>query len=292
MAFDWSYPAALVTGASLSIAGATLQSVLRNPLAEPYLLGTVGGAALFAALATNLGLVALGAWVMPAASLFGSCVALGLVCMVAAFAARARAKDGSDAQLRSSGNAVVLAGFVTGGFMGSLDMLVLSFAKPDDFAALSKWLYGSLKTATPLATAAGTAVFAGVFVTLMALARRLNVMELGRDEAETLGVDTRRTVLVVLGAVSVATAVSVALAGAIGFIGLVVPHVVRRKVGPRLQRVLPVSALAGGVFLTAAEGVGRLLPGEVPVGVVCAIAGAPFFFWLLMSRHSGEGWDV
>lgn len=292
MAFDWSYPAALVTGASLSVAGATLQSVLRNPLAEPYLLGTVGGAALFAALATNLGLVALGAWVMPAASLLGSCVALSLVCTVAVFAARARAKDGADAQLRSSGNAVVLAGFVTGGFMGSLDMLVLSYAKPDDFAALSKWLYGSLKAATPLATSVGAAVFAGVFATLLALARRLNVMELGRDEAETLGVDTRGTVLVVLGAVSLATAVSVALAGAIGFIGLVVPHVVRRKVGPRLQRVLPVSALAGGVFLTAAEGVGRLLPGEVPVGVVCAIVGAPFFFRLLMSRHNGEGWDV
>lgn len=289
---DWAYPAALVTGASLALSGATLQSVLRNPLAEPYLLGTVGGAALFAALAMNLGLAALGAWVMPTASFAGSCFALGLVCLVGLFAARARGKDGADPHLRSNGNAVVLAGFVTGGFMGSLDMLVLSYAKPEDFTAVSKWLYGSLKAVTPLSLAIGAVVFALVFAGLMALARRLNVMELGRDEAETLGIDTRTTVLAVLGLVSLATAVSVALAGAIGFIGLVVPHAVRRKAGPRMQRVLPLSALAGGLFLTAAEAVGRLLPGEVPVGVVCAIAGAPFFLWLLVSRHNGEGWDI
>jgi len=292
MSVDLSYPAALVTGASLSVAGATLQSVLRNPLAEPYLLGTVGGAALFAALATNLGLVALGAWVLPAASLFGSAVSLGVVCLVAVFATRSRRLDGADAQLRSSGNAVILAGFVTGGFMGSLDMLVMSYAKPEDFAALSKWLYGSLAAVTVPTFALGALVFAVVFVTLLALARRLNVLELGRDEAETLGVNTRATLLLVLGAVSLATAVSVALAGAIGFVGLVVPHVVRRKAGARMQRVLPLSALFGGLFLALAEGVGRLLPGSVPVGVVAAIVGAPFFMWLLVSRHSGEGWDV
>ena len=292
MTIDWAYPAALVTGASLSVAGATLQSVLRNPLAEPYLLGTVGGAALFAALATNLGLVALGAWVMPTASFLGSATALALVCGVAFFAARARSRDGADAHLRASGNAVVLAGFVTGGFMGSLDMLVLSYAKPDDFAALSKWLYGSLRAVTPGTFAVGAAVFAAVLATLLALAKRLNVMELGRDEAETLGVDTRTTIFVVLGAVSLATAVSVALAGAIGFVGLVVPHVVRRKVGPRMERGLPVAALGGGLFLALAEGASRFLPGSVPVGVVCAIVGAPFFLWLLTARHNGEGWDI
>lgn len=292
MSFDWGYPAGFVTGAGLSVAGAVLQSVLRNPLAEPYLLGTVGGAAFFAALVTNLGLVALGTWVMPCASFLGSCVSLALVCTIAVFAARARAKDGADPQLRSSGNAVVLAGFVTGGFMGSLDMLVLSYAKPEDFTAISKWLYGSLKAATPGLFALGAVVFAVVFAVLLLLARRLNVIELGRDEAETLGVDTRTTILIVLGLVSLVTAVSVALAGAIGFIGLVVPHVVRRKAGPRMQRVLPFSALAGGLFLMLAEFLSRLLPGEVPVGVVCAIVGAPFFFWLLMSRHNGEGWDV
>ena len=287
-----AYFAAFVVGASLAVSGATLQSVLRNPLAEPYLLGTVGGAALFAALAMNLGLVALGAWVMPTASFLGSCVSLAFVCTVAAFAARARRQDGADSHVRASGNAIVLAGFVTGGFMGSLDMLALSYANPDDFTQVSKWLYGSLKDVSPTMLLPGAAVLLGVFVALMALARRLNVMELGRDEAETLGVNTRATVFAVLALVALATAVSVALAGAIGFIGLVVPHAVRRRTGPRMQRILPVSALVGGIFLMLAEWLGRLLPGEVPVGVVCAIAGSPAFFVMLVSRHNGEGWDI
>ena len=290
---DWSYPAAVVTGAALSVSGAALQSVLRNPLAEPYLLGTVGGAALFAALATNLGLVALGAWVLPASSFLGSCVSLALVCVVGCCAARARAVDGANPFLLSGGNAVVLAGFVTGGFLGSLDMLVLSYAKPDDFAALSKWLYGSLGAVTGPTLALGGLALAVVLAALLALARRLNVMELGRAEAEALGVNVRATAFAVLALVSLATAVSVALAGAIGFVGLVVPHAVRRKAGPRLQRVFALSALVGGAFLMCAEFARRLLPGaDVPVGVVCAILGAPFFLWLLVSRRNGEGWDV
>ena len=229
---------------------------------------------------------------MPTASFLGSCASLALVCLVAAFAAKAREADGATPLLLSTGNAVVLAGFVTGGFFGSLDMLVLSYAKPDDFAAVSKWLYGSLKSVTGATLALGGVAFAFAFAVLFALARRLNVMELGRAEAEALGVNTRMTTLLVLGAVSLVTAVSVALAGAIGFIGLVVPHFVRRKAGPRLQRVLALSALAGGAFLALAEFVGRFLPGDVPVGVVCAILGAPFFLWLLMSRRNGEGWDI
>lgn len=292
MAIDWSYPAALVVGASLSVTGATLQSVLRNPLAEPYLLGTVGGAALFAALATNLGLVAIGAWVMPVSSFMGSCFSLALVCMIAHFATKARGMSGADPHLRSSGNAIVLAGFVTGGFCGSLDMLVMSFAKPDDFTAISKWLYGSLKSVTPTTLSLGTLTFVVIFAILFSLAKRLNVMELGRDEAECLGINTKATILTVLAAVSLATATSVALAGAIGFIGLVVPHFIRRKVGPRMQRILPLSALTGGSFLAFAEWIGRFIPGEVPVGVICAIIGAPIFFWLLMSRNNGEGWDI
>ena len=291
---DLSYLAAIVTGAALSVSGAALQSVLRNPLAEPYLLGTVGGAALFAALATNLGLVALGAWVLPASSFLGSCASLALVSSVAVFAARSRRVDGANPFLLANGNAVVLAGFVTGGFMGSLDMLALSYAKADDFAALSKWLYGSLDAVTPASLMIGAVTLVVVLATLLALARRLNVMELGRAEAEALGIDTRTTTLIVLGAVSLATAVSVALAGAIGFIGLVIPHAVRRKVGPRTERVFVWSAILGGAFLPLAEAARQLLPkGEgVPVGVVCAILGGPFFLWLLVSRRNGEGWDV
>ncbi len=294
MSSSLPYLAAIVTGAALSVSGAALQSVLRNPLAEPYLLGTVGGAALFAALAVNLGLTALGAWVLPASSFLGSCASLALVSAVALFAARARRADGANPFLLANGNAVVLAGFVTGGFFGSLDMLVMSYAKADDFAALSKWLYGSLAAVTPTSLVIGAATLVVVLATLLALARRLNVMELGRAEAETLGINTRALTFIVLGAVSLATAVSVALAGAIGFIGLVIPHAVRRKVGPRTGRVFVWSAILGGAFLPLAEAARQFLPkGEsVGVGVVCAILGAPFFLWLLVSRRNGEGWDI
>ena len=288
----WIYLAAAITGAGLSLSGATLQSVLRNPLAEPYLLGTVGGAALFAALATVLGWTALGGWVLPLSSFLGSCCSLALVLTVAAFAVRARNRDGADPFQRSSGGAIVLAGFVAGGFFGSLDMLVMSYATPEDFTALSRWLYGSLAAASPGATALGGCVLATVFTVLMLFSRRLNVLELGRDEAETLGVNTRATIAAVLLAVSLLTAVSVALAGAVGFVGLVVPHFARRLTGPRMERVLPAAAAAGGGFLTLAQYCASRLPGEVPVGVVAAIIGAPFFFWLLMRRRNGEGRDV
>lgn len=281
-----------MVGASLSVTGAVLQSVLRNPLAEPYLMGTVGGAALFAAGAIVAGLTALGAWVMPAASFLGSCFSLALVCAVAYFAGKARLKESANPFLRSSGSTLVLAGFVTGGFTGSVNMLILSYAKPEDFAFVSKWLYGSLKSVTPLTFALSAIVFLGVFALLMALAKKLDVLELGRCEAECLGINAGLIIFLVLASSSLMTAVSVALSGAVGFVGLVVPHLVRRKAGPRMKRVLPLSALLGGFFILAAEAVSRLLPGEVPVGVIAAIFATPLVFALLVSRHNGDGQDV
>ena len=291
-AIAWAYPTAAVVGASLAVTGTVLQSVLRNPLAEPYLMGTVGGAALLAAGAMVSGLTTLGVWVLPAASFLGSCLSLALVCGVAALAGRARRAESASPFLRASGSTLVLAGFVTGGFTGSLNMLVLSFASDADFAAVSKWLFGSLRTVTPLTFAVGAAVFAAVLAVLLVLARRLDVLELGRTEAECLGVNARAVIFAVLAAASLMTAVSVALAGAIGFVGLVVPHVVRRLAGPRMTRVIPCAALAGGAFLLAAEGLVRLSPREVPVGVLAAVLGSPFVFVLLSLRKSGEGWDV
>lgn len=289
-----TYLAAMVVGALLAVSGAVLQSVMRNPLAEPYMLGMVGGGALFAVLAVNLGLVAFGSFVLPTASFVGSCCALLLVLAVARAAARVRAANGADSAMRSSSSTVVLAGFVVGGFTGSLDMLALSYSAPGEFERISKWLYGSLASASAFHVALGAAVLAAVVALLAALRRSLDVMELGRDEAECLGVDTRRTMVMAVGAVSLATSVSVAIAGAVGFVGLVVPHFVRRLFGPRMARLVPLSALFGALFLVLAEFVVEALPGgdKVGVGVVCAISGTPFFLWLLASRRSGEGRDV
>ena len=287
-----SIAAAIVVGAALAVSGAVLQSVLRNPLAEPYILGIVGGSALFSALATKLGLVALAAWVLPASSFLGACFSLSLLLLVAWFASRARAVNGSDAQLRSNFSTVVIAGFVVGGFTGSLDWLVLSYCSPEDFTRLNKWLYGSLSEVGFAALVSGALVLAIVMAVLVFFRRGLNVMALGHDEAECLGIDTRTTMVAVIGAVSLATAVSVSLAGAIGFVGLVVPHFVRRVFGPRMQRLLPFSALFGGVFLALAQIVAAKFLPEVGVGVICAIFGGPFILWLLASRRNGEGRDV
>ncbi len=284
--------AAVVVGASLSVSGAVLQSILRNPLAEPYLLGIVGGSALFSASAAKLGLLALGAWVLPVSSFVGSCFSLALLALVAYYAAKSRDADGADAHLRSSRSSVVLAGFVVGGFTGSLDWLVLSYCHPDEFTRLSKWLYGSLASVGWQSVVVGAVVLAAVMCVLWAFRRELNVMELGHDEAECLGIDTRLVTVVAIGAVSLATAVSVSLAGAVGFVGLVVPHFVRRVFGPRMQGILPLSAVFGGLFLAIAQAIAQSLPSGVGVGVVCAIFGGPFFLWLLASRRSGEGWDV
>lgn len=290
--FDSAYPAAFVVGAALSVTGTVLQSVLRNPLAEPYLMGTVGGAALLVAGASVSGLAALGAWIMPTASFLGSCLSLALVCLIAFLSERVRRNESASPILRSSASTLILAGFVTGGFTGSLNMLVLSYAPDRDFAAISKWLYGSLSSVTPIMLLLGAMVLGVVFIVLYLMAKQLDVLELGRSEAECLGVNARLVIFVCLAASSLMTALSVALAGAIGFVGLVVPHIVRRKAGPRMRRLLPLSALFGGVFLILAEAVRRLLPGEVPVGVIAAIFGSPFVFALLVSKRSGEGWDV
>jgi len=284
--------AATVVGAALAVSGAVLQSVLRNPLAEPYLLGIVGGGALFSALAVKFGLLALGVWVLSASSFLGSCFSLGLLALVAWFAAKARAANGADAQMRSNHSTVVVAGFVVGGFTGSLDWLVLSCCPPEEFTRLNKWLYGSLSSVSWGSLALGAAALAFVLLVLVRFRRELNVLELGRDEAECLGVDTRLVIVVAIAAVALATAVSVALAGAVGFVGLVVPHFARRVFGPRMQVLLPTAAVFGAAFLALAQLACRLFPEGVGVGVVCAVFGGPFFLYLLASRRNGEGRDV
>ncbi len=288
----WTTLAALVVGGSLGLSGAVLQGVLRNPLADPYLLGMVGGGTLFMALALNLGLAVWGSLVLPIASLTGAAFALGLVAFIAWCTARARQLDGSDPQARASHSSVILAGWAVGGTLGSLDMLALSYATPENRDAINTWLWGSLAQVRPLTVVIGGAVFLAVLALILSFRRPLDVMELGQDEAACLGVNVRLVSVVVLSAAALATSVSVALAGMVGFVGLVVPHFVRRLFGARMKVVLPLSALFGGLFVLAAEYLGRLLPGASGVGVVCAITGGPLFLFLLASRRNGEGRDV
>ena len=270
--------AAMIVGASLATSGATLQSVLRNPLAEPYILGLVGGASFGVALAFLMGWAEASAVVVPLAAFLGACFSLGLVCIASAVAARRTGKRGL------AGGTVIVAGFVAGSFTCSLQMLALAYATPEQSAAAYKWVWGDLHQASPQAIPWTALAVLMAIVLLYARNRQLNALALGEDTARSLGVNVRRTQLVALIATSVATAASVALAGAVGFLGLIVPHVVRRVVGPNHRIYLPVCAVMGALFLVAADGVARLFPGNLPVGVVCALTGAPFFFFLLARK--------
>ena len=288
----WTILAALVVGASLGLAGAVMQGVLRNPLADPYLFGMVGSGTFFMTLALNFGLAAWGSLVLPLASLTGAAFALGLVALVAWCTVRTRRLDGSDPQARMSNSSMILAGWAVGGTLGSFDMLALSYATPENYTAVNRWLWGSLAAARPATVLVGLAVFAAAFAIVLSFRRSLDVMELGHDEAACLGVNVRFVSVIVLAAAATVTSVSVALAGMVGFVGLVVPHFVRRLAGARAKLVLPLSALLGGLFVLAAEFLGRALPGTVGVGVVCAITGGPLFLLLLASRRNGEGRDI
>lgn len=269
----WRVVAGLIVGAALALAGAVLQTVLRNPLADPFVLGLSGGASLAAAAVLGTGLAAVSAFVLPTASFLGAVAALVVV------AAVARAAGGGPVTL-------ILSGVVMGGITSSFLMLILTFSESRALQSVTWWMMGNLSGAGP-GQLAVTGACAGVSaVVLLAQTRKLNALVLGPDMARTLGVRTERVVPLVLGAASLATAAAVSLAGVIGFVGLIVPHAVRRLVGANHRALLPVSAIGGGLFLVACDQAGRLFGEvEVPAGVITALAGGPFFLYLLI-RHA------
>ncbi|MDI1446725.1 iron ABC transporter permease [Polyangium sp. 6x1] len=272
---------AAMAGAGLGVVGAAFQALLRNPLAEPYVLGVSGGAALGATTAIALGLGAttlLGAALIPAASLVGGLVATWLVYAVA------RGMRGG-----ASGTAILLAGVMVNSMAAALITFLKALVPPSRAQQLLRWLVGfvDLPHASSL-LAAFVYVGAGCAVLLLD-AGRLNVLVLGDETAGTLGVDVRALERRTFIASSCVVGAIVSLTGLIGFVGLVVPHAVRRIIGPDQRRVLPVSLLAGATMLVGCDLVARLafrsLGTEPPVGAVTALIGGPAFLVLL--RRSG-----
>lgn len=268
-----SIQAALVGGA-LAASGATFQALLRNPLAEPYVLGVSGGAAVGAVLAVVAGFLP-SALTVSAAAFVGAIAAIALVFRIAATAGRTL-----DTRV------LLLAGVVAGAFFNAVILLALTFADAESFRSAVFWMMGSFSGATwagdgvlALAVAAGLAV-------LFALSRPLNLLAVGEDTAAYLGTRVERTKLVALGTASLLTAVSVAAAGVIGFVGLVVPHVVRMLWGGDHRFLLPASVLMGAAGMVLVDALARTAtaPTELPVGVVTAFVGVPFFVWLLRRR--------
>ncbi len=276
----------LATGAGLSVAGAALQGLFRNPLADPQLIGISGGAALASAgtIVFGAGLMAalpavLAAWVLPGVAFLG---ALAVTSLVYAIAWR---RDGLDiATLLLAGvaiNALTMAGLGLLSFLGDDQQL----------RQLSLWLLGSLAAAPWRQVLPVLPIMLFALIATLRQARALNGLLLGESEAFHLGIAVERVKrrLVVLCALTAGTAV--ALTGMIAFVGLVVPHLIRLVLGPDHRTLLPASALLGASLLLLADLVSRLavLPAELPVGVVTAFGGAPFFLWLLLRRRAGGG---
>lgn len=266
--------AALVGGA-LSVAGAVLQALLRNPLAEPYVLGVSGGAAVGAVAAVVLGWAALGAWVLPAAALVGAAGAVFGVLRVAA-----RGGAGMDTRV------LLLAGVVAGAFFNALIMLLLTFGSAETFRSAVTWMMGSLSGSDWRSVGLLAVWLAPAVGLLLALARPLDLLSVGEESARFLGVRVEGLKRIVYLAASLLVAASVAVSGAIGFVGLIVPHAVRLAWGSAHRRLLPASLLAGALFLVLADTAARTVaaPAEIPVGVLTALVGVPLFVVLLVRR--------
>ncbi|MFF4643367.1 FecCD family ABC transporter permease [Streptomyces sp. NPDC001389] len=269
-----------VVGAGLAVAGAVLQALVRNALADPFLLGASSGASAGAVLVLVLGVGAGAAAGLPLAAFAGSLVAL-----VAVYALARRGATMTTGRL-------VLAGVAVQYVLSALTSLVLVLsAHPDQIRSVLFWTLGGLGGARWDELALPTAALLAGTGLLVTLARPLDLLLAGEEGARTLGLDTGRFRAAVLVLVSLVIGVLVACSGAIGFVGLMVPHAARMVVGAGHRVLLPVCALAGAVFLTLADLLARTAaaPEEIPVGVVTALAGGPFFLWMLRRSTRGEG---
>lgn len=260
---------AFLVGGALGVTGASLQALVRNPLADPYLLGISGGAGLGAVSAIALGLAA--AWALPAFAFAGGLVALVVVYRLAVAAGRLDPRT------------LVLAGVVVGSFAGALTSAILVLSDAARLRNAFLWLLGGFSAASWPAVAVFAAYATPAVAALFILGRRLDLLALGEESAAHLGVDvdgTRRGAYVAAGLVAGA---AVAVSGVVGFVGLVAPHAMRRLVGPLHARLLPAVFAGAGAFLVLADVVARTVvrPIELPVGVVTALVGVPVFAAML-----------
>lgn len=269
----------VVVGASLAAAGALMQGSFANPLAEPGVVGVSSGAALGAVVQIALGFTLAGTWSLAAFAFLGGLATVAIVYV----SARA---DG-----RTEVITLVLSGVAINAFGGALIGLLTYLASDAQLRSITFWSLGSLAQATwPKVGVVAPLAFAGL-VAATSQARKLDLLALGERPARNLGVDVERLRIVTLAVVALLTAASVAVSGVILFVGLVVPHVVRMVAGPGHRLLLPASALAGASVLVIADVVARTLvaPAELPLGVLTALIGSPFFFFLLRKTRASQG---
>lgn len=263
-----------LVGGTLAIVGATLQALLRNALADPYVLGVSSGAALGVALAMLLGMGSIMA-VIPVLPLWGFSGGLMALLLIYRLA---------QSRGRLPIHSLLLAGVILNAMLTALIMFITSIMDPARSAGLMAWLMGSL-TAQNGTSLAGIAVYVTIgAVLLLYQAPALNVLTQGEDTARSLGIDTERLKRRLYVLTALLTGVVVSVSGMIGFVGMVIPHAVRMAIGSDHRLLMPASAFVGGMFLVLSDTVARtaFAPAEIPVGVVTALAGGPFFLYLLL----------
>ncbi len=268
----------ILVGGGLALAGAAFQALLRNPLAEPYILGISGGASVGAVTVLALGWAGVGSWSLPLAAFAGALLAIVLVFRVATTTGHAM-----DVRV------LLLAGVVVAAFFSACIAFILSISSARTVQSAVLWIMGSLANASWQSVLLAAVYTMPAATVLIGLARPLNLMAIGEETANYLGADVegvKRTALVIAALI---TAAGVAVAGVIGFVGLVVPHAIRLLIGSDHRALLPLSFLGGAAFLTLADLFARLAlaPTEIPIGVITAFVGVPIFLVLL--RRSIEG---
>lgn len=259
--------AAFFVGASLAVAGAAMQALFRNPMADPYILGTSSGGALGASLA----IVFLGGFFVPVFAWIGAVLAILIVWSIAA-------RRGV-----ISVETLLLTGIAVSFFFSAIVSFLIAIAGQNVHQIIF-WLMGGFwnASATDVMVAAGLLVPAGILLFFMG--RDLNALSLGEETAAHLGIDAIRARWAVLGGSTLLVAGAVSIAGSIGFVGLVTPHIVRLFFGPDNRVAIPACILAGGILLVVSDTLARTFFSDLPVGIITAFIGAPFFIWLIYQR--------
>nr|WP_188624206.1 iron ABC transporter permease [Caldalkalibacillus thermarum] len=266
-------------GAALALSGAAFQGLLRNPLADPYTIGVSSGAALGAVLVIFFQFSLFGLFTLPLFAILGGLFALLMVFGLTRLSGRGLAIE-----------TIVLAGIIISAFIGSFISLIIALSG-EELRHILYWLFGSVGMRGWRYVLLFLPFLLVGAVLLLLHHRDLNALALGEDSASHVGVDVHRSKLWILTGASLLTGSAVAVSGTIGFVGLVIPHVVRLVAGPDHKHVLPLSILIGGSFLVLADLLARTLiaPRELPVGVITALVGAPVFAFLLIRERAGKG---
>ncbi len=270
----------LMVGAALSASGTVFQAILRNPLAEPYVLGVSGGAGLGAALSILVGGSLLGAAGLPVTAFVFAVVTLLAVYGIA-----------SQGGAAPSVYSLILSGVIVSAICSSFIMFLVSTADISGMHTVVWWMLGNLQPGSPADQAMAFVFIAGSIVALWFLSPALNVLTLGREMAHYQGLNAGLVSMASLLLATLLAATAVSMGGMIGFVGLIVPHVMRGLFGPDHRRLIPMSAIGGGTFLVLCDAVARSLmaPIEIPVGVVTALFGGPFFL-VILRRKMHHAW--